>query len=144
MDRRYAQYLIDRSPVRAHRFAPIKLLLHAADAKRFNSHTYEESRRDLYREAVLRLSEDQARAAKRRTQRQSKTSPGDHAGSGPCKHPTRPQHVEEPPGTSQIPVSLARLRDHRSARSVEHRHHVHSAAKWLCLPGCGNRLGSVD
>ena len=143
MDRKCAHH-IDRRPVRANRAAPLELLLRAANAECFRSCAHETSRRNLHGEALLRFSENSTGVAKGRARHQSKTNSGDHAESGLGWQPTGPQYVQEPSGTHQISLSLAGPRNLIPTSRVEHGHYVHSAAKWICVPGCGNPIGSVD
>ena len=142
MDRRYTQQSLDRRPMQTHRAAPFELLLRVSNTERLRPHAHEASRRDLHGEALLRISADHARPAKRRARHQSKEDPRDHAEAGTDWEPTRSQHLEGAPGTPQVPVSSAGPRDLRTATSVEYRHHVHPIAERLRVPRSGDGLYS--
>lgn len=140
MDRRHTQQPLDSSSVQTHRATPFKLLLCASSPECLRSDAYETCRRALYGEALLRLSADHAKSAERRTRRQPKTDPRDHAKPGPGWESTRPQYLEGPPGSPQIPVPPARPQDPRTSAGVEHRHHVHPVVGWLCVSRSGDGL----
>jgi hypothetical protein len=106
-----------------------ELLLQADHVKRLRSYAHAESRRDLYKMAILWLSEDSTGANEGRARNQSQTDSRNYAKTRTGWESTRPQYFKGPPGASQIPISFTRHQNSRSARSMELRHHIHPTEK---------------
>lgn len=140
MDTRITNSTFDCGSMPSHWVASIKLLLQAGLANRLRSANHESCGRDLYGKTFLRLSKDHTQASKRGTQHQSQTDSKDHAGARALRKSTRPQHFKISSGACQIPISAKKLGDLWSLTGLEHRYHVYSSRKRVCLPSCCNGL----
>lgn len=140
MHRTEAQLSVYCCTMQDHRTAPIELLLRASEANTVRVDAYEEGRRNLYSQTVLRLQKHLGKSTEGRTQNKPKTSPRDDADHGVSWEPTGAKHLEKPPGTHQVSVSLEESRDYHAPPSVELRYHLHPITGWLCVSDGSDRL----
>lgn len=136
MHRRTQRPAIDSGPVRPNGVAALELLLRARAIKHRDTAAPEKGRRDLHREAILRIQEDHASIAEGGLPRQSEEGAGHYARIGACRDPAWPSHLEEPSRAHQVSLPPSGSRGPQASTGMEHRHHLHSIASWLCVP-CG-------
>ena len=118
----------------------VELLLPANRAQCLRSYAHEARRRDLYRVALLWLTEDSPGVKKEGARGQSETDPRDYARTWFGWKTTRAQHFKITSRASKIPVPSTRYRDSRAPGSLELGHHVHPIEKRLCLSCCRDGL----
>lgn len=128
------------SPMQTSRDTPFELLLQTYRAQPTRAITQEACRRNVYRKALPRLQSDYSEIAQRRTSRQSQADSRNYEINGIGRNATRAKYLKATSGTPQISVSLARPRHLLPSPRVEHRYHLHSAAKRFCVSGRSNRL----
>lgn len=140
MDRRQIHAALCCSSMCPHRADPFHLLLSAKASEQHRSASNDASRRDLHREAVLRVAKHRCGITEEGVQRQSQTDSGDHARAGVSWAAARTSHVQKSPGASQVPLLIEGCCDLQTDASMELRHHVHSSAGGLCVSHGSDRL----
>lgn len=140
MDRKKSSRSFDQGAMCTRRITQGQPLLPSRPGRCVQFHTHATHRRDLHRKALQRLQSDRSEITQGRVPSQPQTSPGAHAGAWGGGDATRTQHIQEPSGTSQISLSFTWPFNSAAIGGLEHGHHVHPLAGWLCLPYSGYRL----
>src|SRR5205814_1134357 len=115
----------------------VELLLSAGEREPGESCRDAVARRAVHAAAVLRCSTNDSVAGRPGAHRQSQTGTTIVTADGTGSDLSQTALVGPGAGTPDLPVSTARAGDHTAQPGVGHRHHVHPAARWFCIPGGG-------
>ena len=126
---------LDRPAVRAARSAAQHPLLPAGRRDGHEPGADETDRRAVPRNAILWQPQDG-----RGTGHQSQTCAAADAADGFGGRGRETAHHAAGPGAQDLPLFTAESGDHAAQSSVGHRHHLHSAAAGLLVPGGGDGL----
>lgn len=140
MDRRLPYGINSSSSVQALGCSTLKLLLQKRAHQNIRTAADAPCRRNLYGTAFFGIAQNHPGIEKRGPQGQSQTCPADHAAVRAEQQSARAEYLKIASRTHQVSLP-ARWRCFIGASgSLEHRHHVYPAAKWVCVPRCGDRL----
>jgi len=119
--------------MRADRTFTLKLLLRRRSCKKLRSSSNEAYRRDLHRASLLWLSKNYRGVAKGGVSSESETHSEGHAISRTCWTTARPAHIKAAPRAQGLSVPVKREKDYPAVRGLEHRYHLYSTAKRVCI-----------
>jgi len=145
MDRKRPPRSFDKGTMCPCRIMQGQPLLSSHTRRPLQSCAYEAHRRNLHREALPWLQDNNPEIAERGAPRQSQTDSRAYANVGIGRDTTRTKHIKAPSGTSQIPVPSKRSRHFRTPPCVEYRYYVYSTSWRFCiLSGCDRLVQSTS
>lgn len=140
MDRHYSRSAFNCDSMQTPKDAQVKLLLRTGRANSSRVGSDQESRRNLYKMALLRFQADYAGIAQRGSWCQPQTGPKCHAETWLRRQATRAQHLESSPNAHQVSIFVAQPGVVQPSTSLEHRYYIHSAAQRFRIPRSSNGL----
>ena len=140
MDRKISPRPLDPKTVYFDRIITSHLLLPRCPRKHFQPHPHEAHRRDLHLQALQWFPSDHGETSTGGIPSQPEANTRIDANHGTSRNSARAQHIQKPPTTHQVPVPLAGSSDFTATGGLEHRHHLHSAARRVYLPHSSHRL----
>ncbi len=140
MDRRQTQTTFGGSSMQSYRIGTFELLLPTNSPQPGRSAPHETRGRALYRKAPSRFSKHYCNTAAGRENGHPKTHSRDNARNWLGGPTARPQHLQEPPGATQVSLLASGSRYLRTSAGLEYRYYIHSVARRVCLSYGSDRL----